>query len=233
MSKVRNIGLFNHISDSMAKRRWKSGIDEELSFWRNWIETDGGQWPEQLTFRLDPSAELQPYIVKYLGAPRPISILDAGSGPLTVVGKQWESHPVNITACDALAEHYRDLPVTPLVPVKAIESEKIDRYFSPNFFDVTHARNTLDHSYNPIRAIRALISVTKPGGLIILLHAACEATKENFQGFHQWDFYISNDRFCIRSRKMEIDVYEAVGQYIDILEVIGNNGKCWIYARKQ
>jgi len=224
--------LFNRNKRDKTKDLWKAGINEEIKFWRQFVETKGGKWPEQFSFRLDPEAELQPYFTKFLGKPRPISILDAGSGPLTSLGKRWGPHSLNITACDALADYFSKLPLEPLVPVQAIDSENICEYFPQNSFDFAHARNTLDHSYDPLKAVEGLIAVTKKGGVIALLHAAYEATKEGFEGFHQWDFYIRDGYFYMYSDDKEIDVYNKIGDRVEVLETLDDD-RAWVVWRKK
>lgn len=66
--------------------------------------------------------------------------------------------------------------------------ERVHEAFAGNYFDLTHVRNAMDHSANPLQAMRSLLSVTKPGGKLLLHHARKEGSQQDFGGFHQWDF---------------------------------------------
>ncbi len=43
------------------------------------------------------------------------------------------------------------------------EGEQLLTMFEPETFDLTFARNALDHSYEPIRVIRNMIGLVKTG----------------------------------------------------------------------
>ena len=59
---------------------------------------------------------------------------------------------------------------------------------APNSFDVAYALNTLDHSYEPIRAIQQMVAVVRPGGIVLLQHQPNEAEHASYTGLHQWNF---------------------------------------------
>ena len=68
-----------------------TGIDDEVRFWEQWIDSRGGEWPDDFRQRLDPEAEVEEYLPLSVGAealPR-LRILDVGSGPLTKLGKRY------------------------------------------------------------------------------------------------------------------------------------------------
>ena len=72
-----------------------------MDFWREWIRTHGSAWPDDYRFRLDPESVIQKDITQYLnGIGSRVRILDVGAGPLTVVGKRWPGHDLELTAVE-------------------------------------------------------------------------------------------------------------------------------------
>ena len=63
------------------KAEWLSGVNHEILFWTRYLQTQGSEWPEDYLFRINPHAELQPYLADLLegcvGKPK---ILDVGVG---------------------------------------------------------------------------------------------------------------------------------------------------------
>ncbi|HEY3716634.1 MAG TPA: methyltransferase domain-containing protein [Jatrophihabitantaceae bacterium] len=172
---------------------WAGALDEETAFWRSWFATKGSEWPDDYRFRLDPESQIQEQITKYLdGIGHSVRILDVGAGPLTFVGKRWSGHDLNLTAVDALADKYdallAEFEITPPVRTRNCDSEKLTQVFDENSFEVAYALNTLDHSYEPIRAIRQMLAVVRPGGIVLLQHYPNEAENEAYSGLHQWNF---------------------------------------------
>ena len=88
---------------------------------------------------------------------------------------------------------------------------------------MTYAKNTLDHSYDPVAAIRSMATVTRPGGPIVLLHYAHEAETEGYVGLHQWNFSAPDGRLVVSRPKglgtTRIDVAEEL-QDLDLEDVV-------------
>ena len=51
-----------------------------------------------------------------------------------------------------------------------------------------HARNSLDHGYDPVESIRQMYRMVRPGGYVYLNHVINEGVKQLYLGFHQWNF---------------------------------------------
>ncbi|MBX3009980.1 MAG: methyltransferase domain-containing protein [Caldilineaceae bacterium] len=175
--------------------RWQAGITPETAFWENYIATRGAQWPEDFQARMDPARPLQSHITALM-APAPgsvIHMLDVGAGPLTYLGTSWPGYQLQITAVDPLADQYAELfakhRLTPPVKTEYGKAEELVAQFGVNRFDLVHARNCIDHSQDPVRAIEQMVAVAKPGGIVYLHHAVNEAETESYLGFHQWNFH--------------------------------------------
>jgi SAM-dependent methyltransferase len=195
-------------SHSTSKEVWEGSLDEEVDFWKQYIETGGWKWPGDFTYRLDPESLLQDFITEPLehDVGTRVRLLDCGAGPLTLVGKRWPGHDLEVVAVDALAEHYDKLlaesNVTPPVRTQHCDTEKLTEMFEPDSFDIVYARNSLDHHYEPLVAIRQMLTVTKPGGAVFMQHAANEAERELYSGMHQWNFdWVDDDAVIWRPGK--------------------------------
>jgi SAM-dependent methyltransferase len=177
---------------------WAGGADAEIAILREWLGTRGGRCPDDYRFRLDPESVIQEDITRHLnGAGRRVRILDVGAGPLTFVGKRWPGHDVELAAVDALADRYDALlaeyGVTPPVRTRRCDSERLSEMFPPDSFDIACAAWTIDHSYEPLRAIRQMVAVVRPGGIVLLLHYPNEAENEVYHGQHQWNLDWAGD----------------------------------------
>ncbi len=199
----------------MNREEWAAGKSPEIEFWSRWLETKGGQWPDDYAFRTAPNAELQAEIAQHIQdfPHKTLKVLDVGAGPMTVVGKRFRGAAIDLTAVDALADQYDALDFPsglPLVRTQQCESEALSRKFGVDVFDVVYARNTLDHGYDPVEAIREMLKVARSGGKVIAVHFSNEATAANWAGFHQWNFYVDADGFKIANRSSTFSLADAV-----------------------
>lgn len=179
------------------KSKWKSGINSEIQYWDTWFQTKGHKWANDYLNRLNPDLPLQKNIASYLNHLEEIHILDIGAGPLTILGKVLNGKQINITAVDPLAEEYDEIlskyNIEPLVRTEKLDAEELTKQFSANTFDLIYARNSIDHAYNPEKAILQMIDILKNGSYIILEHRENEAIKEKYSGLHQWNFSSSEE----------------------------------------
>ena len=196
------------------------GLDDELSFWRAYIETRGLQWPEEYEQRVDPRTALRADIASYLDGNR---VLDAGAGPLTILGKTVAGRTLDLVPVDALANRYDELleqlGVRP--PVRTIQglTEELASQFPRDSFDLAYARNTLDHSSDPIEAVRQMALVTRPGGIVFLEHADNEGARNGYGGLHQWNLLLADGHLLVskRSRRPR-DLGEELSSILETVE---------------
>ena len=197
---------------------WNQGIGSEIRFWEEWI----GKLAQDrsITDRLDESRPLQPTLCRLLAqasptpAAAPLEVLDLGSGPLTSLGRSWPGRSVRITAADPLAPHYNAAldkgRIVPLSrPIEA-QAEKLDAVFRESSFDLVTAINSLDHSYDPLRAIRQAVRVVKPGHYVLLANERNEGENEAYAGLHQWNFALEQGDFILWSKAARHNVTQAL-----------------------
>lgn len=201
---------------------WAEHLGDEVDFWRKWIQTKGARWDEDYKRRQDPGMALQPHIRELISAPAgaTVKILDVGAGPLTVVGKVWDGRTLEIAAVDPLADEYgramNDNGVVPLVRTRKGEAERLTELFAPGTFDLVYALNCLDHSYNPLEAVRQMVLVAKEGCCAHLEHYSDEAERQKYQGLHRWNFRVEDGKFVIWQPGLRIDVEKELGALAEI-----------------
>lgn len=187
----------------------------------------GGSDPAVLQYQLDPHAVLAEDIAAYLPDGHEIHILDVGAGPLTRVGKQLPGRKIKITATDALAPEYDDLlqkaNIEPLVRTVFCETEHLTQTFEPSVFDVTHARNTLDHHYDAEAALGEMMAVLRPGGRMILWHHENEAHRVRYHGMHQFNFTIEGGNPVLWNRRKRCvlnDLFEGRATLVEARRIV-------------
>jgi SAM-dependent methyltransferase len=201
---------------------WKQGIQSEAVFWDRWMQERGGQWPEDFRNRFDPNAALDPWVAgvaRSLGKAE-VSILDVGSGPVPAIGYKLDGVALHITAVDPLASIYKNLLTRhglkpPVMSMFALV-EELGSFFEPNSFDITHCRNALDHSFDPLRGISEILKVVDVGGQVLLRHHPNEAEHENYKGFHHYNFDCRDGRFVIWNKSMTVDVADFLTGHAEV-----------------
>lgn len=207
----------------MKHAEWERGLGSEIDFWQAWVRSAGSQWPDEYAKRLDPALPLQGGLVNCLdpGQHR-VEILDVGAGPLTWVGKVWDGHDVVIAAVDPLANEYRGMlqrqGVTPLVETRLGFVEALD--FPTNHFDLVFMQNALDHSADPLKGIREMLRVVKPGRSVVLSHSTNEATRAGFTGLHQWNLAATDAHWTLTDKSGQlVIVNNAVRETAEVMIV--------------
>jgi SAM-dependent methyltransferase len=203
-------------ADRPAEAAWRDAIDGEVGFWRTYLETKGARYPGSYETRFDPELPLQDWISDLVDAPAgaTVRILDVGAGPLTFVGRRRPGWDVEITAVDALGRQYGELldelGLEPPVRTQACETERLSELLAADSFDLVTARNTLDHSYDPIRAIGEMLHCAKPGAATLLVHHRNEGEDEDYHGMHQWNFEAGDGTLVVWRPGVRTDVLAAL-----------------------
>ena len=195
--------------------KWLNGIESEIHFWDEFMKTRGGNCGHSEERAKREFAYEKPFVHDNdLENTEDVKYLDVGSGPFSRYGSKSERANLIFTACDPLASVYKILKnkhniKTKVQPITAMV-ENLSSVFSENEFDIVHMSNALDHSFDPILGLWQMLYVCKVGGKIILRHHKNEAENENYQGFHQWNLNVENDKFVIWRKNNKIDVQEVL-----------------------
>lgn len=210
------------------KLLWEAGIKSQVRFWDMWFETKGLRWPEEYKKRFDPNLLLQSKVCDLLPNQNQFTILDVGAGPLTILGKKCDGKSVIIKAIDPLADEYdillKKYKIDPLIRTEKLDAEKLDNKYLSGTFDLVYAKNSIDHSYDPEHAILQMIKVVKSGCFVLLEHANNEAENQNYLGFHQWNFSMSDEEnFLISNKNSFVNMTEKYDDICDIVCEINKN----------
>jgi hypothetical protein len=186
---------------------WKNLVDVELSHWNHVF----------YKYTTDTNSYLHQYVKKRLDIELPlhknvqslvdlidkieITILDVGSGPVPFLGRKSTKN-IKLTAVDYLAKNYYELynqynVYPPTIPLP-IDASELSLTFKNNSFDIVYARNSIDHTFNPIKCIQEMVNVSNK--YVILEHKINEGMIENYQGLHNWNFFIKDSEFYIGNK---------------------------------
>jgi SAM-dependent methyltransferase len=220
------------------RSQWSSGLASEIRYWRGYLESRGGNWPEEFAARLDRSGRmLDPFLARHLPPDQTRSrILDVGSGPLSILGYPVapDGRTIDLVATDALAMQYGEmLKEFELVPASvpiAVGVEDLSSRFGEGEFDLVHMRNALDHCADPLLGIRQMIHVVRPGGYVLLQHYPNEADHANYTGLHCWNIDERAGRLYL-SRPPE--VIDVAAQLAGAAELRTWRDERWIYCAIQ
>ncbi len=159
-------------------------------------------------------------------------MLDVGAGPATVLGKRLDDEGLDLVPVDPLAPFFDELlarhDVTPPVRTRTADGEQLGKVFDEASFDLAYARNSVDHSYEPMTTIRQMLRVVKPGHRIVLEHRIDEGEHERYEGLHQWNFRQEDDRLMLWQPGATLDVEEQLGGRGHLVETREQDG--WIIA---
>jgi Methyltransferase domain len=215
---------------------WKRNVDDELKFWDEWFRTKGLEWPEVYSERIkarEIGDDIKATITdeaKWSG--RTLRILDAGAGPLTVLGNQWAGKDVEVHAADALAHEFdrilaRHEIVPPVRTIKA-DFENLSSKFPENYFDLVYVRNALDQAYDPVKGIGDALAVTRLHGVMQMSHVLRNALLSHNKGLHLWNFDVMGGDPVIWNCRGTHNLTDLFGEEAQITHEVVNG---WINIR--
>lgn len=194
-----------------------------------------GRLDSQLNPHRELDDELKPHLRNDVVEVR---ILDVGSGPITTVGMRWPGRTIALEAVDVDAERYAAVfvkhGITPPVQPRPCEAERLTELFEPDSFDLVHAENAIDHCYDPVEAIRQMVTVVKPGGRVVLRHYRREADRQHFRGLHLWNFDVSGHCATIENPAHRYDLAKALADCASVTAEIrtkesSKGAREWVY----
>ena len=172
---LRNVlrPYWNRMASSPSEGERRAQEIAEVGPAQRWEGLQQGEidyWDEMLgSIRMNPKRPLQPYLMNLIDAPlgSRLELLDVGAGPMTFLGHKWQGREIYITALDPnaseydrlLAKHELDPPCRTTVGYV----EDLSAFVQMSSFDLVHARNCIDHSKDPLKAIDQMVCAAKPG----------------------------------------------------------------------
>lgn len=220
------------------RRQWASGTEDELAFWRSVFA--GEQFPafkRDLEQRADANAPLMPWIAAQLPIAVTIArarILDVGAGPVSCVGWQLDGGRPQVVAVDPLADRYRPLldaaRLAPPVYASCVAGEELARHFGPARFDVVHLRNALDQCWDPVRALRNVLAVLRPGGSLLIHGDTDAAERAHGRGLHLWNLRVEAGELVIRRGARRYGISRLFARQLACTEINQDDAAHWTAA---
>lgn len=187
----------NYMNDQL-KDRWEKGKNNTLHFYRKKLPWKAKAFNSQLF-------ELPNYFAPMIGDKKKVKIAEIGAGMFCTIGSLWKTVKVTVYPSDALSDEFnqilKDAGVTPLIPVVKENMENLS--YQDNFFDIVNCCNALDHTSDPIKAIKEMYRVCKPGGYICLRHFVNVGEHEQYSGLHMWNLNLEGEDDCVIWNKSE------------------------------
>jgi len=168
-------------------QRQLEGVCEELKFWKGFVKTKRfSGWIAN-----SPTPELCEYAQEKILSMNPITILDVGSGPVSILTGLTGA---KLTTADLLGDFYQlifDFEKHGITPPVAIPAEQLilDRKF-----DLVHMSNALDHCQDPELVIQRLWNLVDFGGHLMIQGFVDEGKYERYRGLHSWDLGVYRGR---------------------------------------
>ena len=127
----------------------------------------------------------------------PLRVLDVGAGPLSSLGTMCHNRPVELVAVDVLAPEYdatlAALSIQPHPRTQYAPMEMLAKHFAPQYFDMVHCGNALDHAQDPFRALQQMLTIVKRGHHVVIVSLVNESTAERRGGMHQFDLFLARN----------------------------------------
>lgn len=198
---------------------WKKYINENgLSFHEYNIKKNKEKlekyWSESCPVNKRIEAE-----IKNLPTGR-INLLDVGCGPFPKSGVYYKGNEIKRVLIDAMAKEYHLLLNNNGIntygqKITCCNAEEVESVFKKKSFDIIYSKNALDHTYNPIKAIKQLANLLNENGIMILEHYLNEGEYTNYFGLHQWNFSIEKGSFYIsdQTKKIRKNINELLSDF--------------------
>jgi len=141
---------------------------------------------------------LPDYFGPMIGSKKNVVIAEIGSGMFCTIGSLWKSAKVKVYPSDILADEFnqvfKDNGIVPFMPIEKQDMEALS--YPDSYFDIVHSCNALDHTADPIKAIKEFYRVTKKGGFIYLRHFVNVGEHERYHGLHMWNLSLAGKDDC-------------------------------------
>lgn len=207
-----------------AKAEWEKQLPTEIAYWDAVIggTLNNKERVDAFQKRVRGSYDFPPHLRRLLPQAQSggYRILDVGAGPHTVIGLVGAPPELEIAAVDPLAEEYARLMsnhgVTPSVPTRKGTAEDVAQMFAANSFDIVYSRNALDHSFDPLTALRGMAHVCRPGGTVYLEGTVNEGVSQGYQGLHFWNFMPVDTDLVVWNKTTAHSVGRMLGEQVKV-----------------
>ena len=105
---------------------------------------------------------------------------------------------------------YERTGIDPIVIPVTGEAEHVTEQLEAGSFDLVYAQNCIDHGYDPMRSINEMLTLVKPGSVLLLEHAIDEGEFMEYAGPHQWNFRAEDGRFVLWRPGYRVDAHAVL-----------------------
>jgi SAM-dependent methyltransferase len=175
----------------LVRGRRRQGLRDELGFWDSYLRDCHAEVCDPESWQAAFPAALLPHIQVVAGEGPPPSVLELGSGPVSLLAWGVDQGLIAVTAVDPLADAYAALldrhgcsyPVRP----RRGDGETLSGLFEDGTFDIAYSSNAIDHTASPRRSMEQLARTVRRGGIILCEGFEREGSHEGWWGLHQHD----------------------------------------------
>ena len=147
-----------------------------------------------------------------------LKIADFGCGPASVVGTIDDTYDIDILGIDPLIDEYNKIleEKNLIRPHDTRLMECEDAHFlGADKFDIVFSRNAIDHSERPDEILMSGKHICKPNGLFHIRIYEHEGQNQNYEGIHQWNFFVENNNVSVAS--------PTYGRQFTVKDILGDN----------
>jgi SAM-dependent methyltransferase len=192
-------------------------LADEVAFWERWMTRNQAELRSRLNSELAHDVVAECLI--RIEEPE-VAIIDVGSGPLTTLGTRFDGKRIRLTAVDPLAREYESVleraKIEPPVPAIPCSGEELPERFDPESFDIAFSENALDHVVDPIRIVRNMVGLIRPGRYVVLDHQRNEAEHAAYGQLHQWNFDERDGRCVLWRGEREHDLERELSGIVSV-----------------
>lgn len=171
-----------------------NAIYHELAFWKGFVKTrrflEG--W-----VGVGKTPELQQFVADFILSQVHRKVLDVGSGAVSILNGLIRQS--DLTAIDPLGDLYRFIFDYELYKMNVPVALAAEELLSEGEYDIVHMSNAIDHVQDPHKVYQRLLRAVKPGGYLIIQGFEHEGQHEGYRGFHQWDFFVVDERLFVNA----------------------------------
>lgn len=214
----------------------KVDFEAEIAYWEKELSLQG-YYPQAIINRATPTLMYKEYpalFEKYrLLVKEPATVLDVGSGPLSMLAYGHYKGFYKLQCVDPLGNIYKELlkkyEFDPSYEIITCPGEKLSMKLPKNFYNIVWMHNALDHSQDPMQVFQQMVEVLAPNGYLCIAGWANEGEAEGYQGLHQNNLYLNSGRLWISSKAGEAKQMDNINNIRVIESNIENNTREWFH----
>lgn len=177
--------------NDLIRSRWRRSKNNTLRHYTKKLPWKVRQFNHELY--------LPDYFGPMIGDKKEVVVAEIGAGMFCTIGSLSKNAGVKVYPSDILADEFnqilKDHQIKPFIPIEKQDMENLT--YEDSFFDIVHCVNALDHTPDPIKAIKEMYRICKPNGYLYFRHFVNVGEHEKYRGLHSWNLEITRDNDCL------------------------------------